>query len=131
MQRSKIFNGLNLEKTLIQIKKWKFWQNKLIILILLISLFINLFAYIYIFAKYSRTSVSIPLHYSPISGIDLLGPWQNLLKIPFSGLIFFLFNTISAFLFYGEEKIISYILIFSLLFFEFLLVFSIFLIAKL
>jgi len=53
----------------------------------------------------------MPLHYNIYFGIDLFGPWYEILISPLLGLIFFLINFFISSLIYRQEKILSYFLV--------------------
>ncbi len=55
----------------------------------------------------------ISLHYNIYFGIDNIGPWYNVFIIPILGLIIIILNNTLAYIFFLQEKMISYLFIFS------------------
>jgi hypothetical protein len=51
------------------------------------------------------------LHYNIYFGIDNIGFWTKAFIIPLLGLFIIIFNNILAYIFYLQEKLISYFLI--------------------
>ncbi len=100
---------LRLFKT---IKRNLFWQNRSIRLVLLLNALINLFLWIFLYWQLKPTPEPIPLHYNIYFGIDQLGPWWHLFKLPLSGLGIFLINSVLSFIIYKHERLLSYFLLF-------------------
>ncbi|MFA5021467.1 MAG: hypothetical protein WC508_00085 [Patescibacteria group bacterium] len=90
-----------------------YWRDKKIKINLIFSLLINLSLWVGLLWQERAFSDSIPLHYNIYYGIDLLGPWYQILLLPGLGLIFLVLNFGLASIFYRKEKIVSYFLVFS------------------
>jgi len=52
------------------------------------------------------------LHYNVYFGVDLIGNWYALYKLPFLGLLFFTLHTGLALFFFQTEKMLSHLLLF-------------------
>ncbi|MCX6744345.1 MAG: hypothetical protein NTX82_02365 [Candidatus Parcubacteria bacterium] len=63
--------------------------------------------------SYLSESGQISLHYNIYFGIDNIGPWYNVFIIPILGLIIIILNNVLAYIFFLQEKTISYLFIFS------------------
>ena len=50
------------------------------------------------------------LHYNVLFGVDLTGPWYQVLTIPLIGLCIFLVNSALGWFFFGKDKFIAYLL---------------------
>lgn len=99
------------------------FSNKLIRLLVVLSLFINLLIFTLFLVKIGFQS-NIPLHYNVYFGIDLIGNWYQLLIIPFFGLMVLAVNFILAMFTYLKEKMLSYFLTGSALVIQILLLFA-------
>jgi len=86
------------------------FKEKKFILSLIVSLFLNVFIWIYLLIAIKFTVEPIPLHYNIYYGIDLIGNWYKIFYIPFFGLLIIFINFIFSSIIYGREKIISYFL---------------------
>ena len=80
------------------------------------SLLINVFTWFILWYKlhafaYSTEYGQIYLHYNIYFGIDNIGFWTEAFIIPLLGLFIIIFNNILAYIFYLQEKLISYFLI--------------------
>ena len=99
-------------------------EKKLFIFTLIISLFINIFIWAFLFLKIKAQSNPIPLHYNIYFGIDLIGKWYKIFLIPLLGLIIFFINFIVSSIIYSREKILSYYLAIITVFIQIILVLS-------
>jgi len=123
---------MSLEETIQQIRRSKFWRDKKIAGLLYSSVFLNLFGWIYICIKFSRTAEEIPLHYNTLFGVDSVGQWYKLLTIPLIGLGILGINSILAFYFYLRGKTnLTNLLLGVLLAVQIILLISILLISNL
>lgn len=82
----------------------------------ILSIIINLVIWLALYFKlhpfsYLTEYGQIYLHYNIYFGIDNIGYWYVPFIIPALGLFIILFNNILAYIFYLQEKIISYVLI--------------------
>lgn len=53
---------------------------------------------------------NVVLHYNVYFGIDLLGPWQNMLLIPIALMAITMFNAVAAAFIWRWDRLTSYIL---------------------
>jgi hypothetical protein len=83
---------MSLEKTLRQIQKAKFWRDKKIRGFLFFSLLIIIFSWVYIWLEMRKSGQTVPLHYNILIGIDSIGHWTRLLRLPLYGLIILILN---------------------------------------
>jgi len=93
-------------------------EDRLVKVNLLISLIVNIITWAALYVKLSPFSYlneygQIYLHYNIYFGIDNIGNWYNVFIIPILGLFFIVFNNILALIFYLEDRLISYFLVFS------------------
>ena len=84
--------------------------DKFMLISFLISLFLNLALWAFLFWRIRPQEEPIYLHYNIYFGIDLIGPWYQIYLIPLSGLIFLLINLVISLIIYNKEKVISYFL---------------------
>lgn len=70
----------------------------------------------------------IVLHYNIYFGISALGPWLMLLLFPLSGLIVSVINGLLVMILYLKEKLLSYFLAFSIIFYNLIVLLAIILI---
>lgn len=87
-----------------------FFREKSIKIILILSILINLFTWIFLVWSVKGQPESIPLHYNIYFGIDLYGNWYEILVLPSFGLLFLVINSILGAIFFSKEKILSYFL---------------------
>jgi len=99
-----------LDKTLQQIQRQRFWRDRLIIFPLCFSLIFNFFIWLYIYFSLRGTTGAIPLHYNFLFGVDLIGPWPRLLKIPLTGLAIIILNFFLVFKFYSQKILVYFLL---------------------
>jgi len=82
------------------------------------SILINILTWIILWYKlhafaYLSENGQIYLHYNVYFGIDNIGYWTNAFIISLLGLFIIFFNNILGYIFYIQEKMISYLLVFS------------------
>ncbi len=87
-----------------------FIQDKILIILFLLSLFLNLALYLAIYWLIKPSLDSLILHYTVYFGIDLIGQWYKLYLMPIVGSFLFLVNFPLALFFYKKEKVASYLL---------------------
>ena len=85
-------------------------QDKILLILFLVSLLINLILYLVIYLGIKPSAELLVLHYSVYFGIDLIGQWYKLYLMPAVGSFLFLVNFSLALFFYKKEKIVSYLL---------------------
>ena len=85
-------------------------RDRIILLNLVFSAFINIVTWIALFFAFSGSIEYIVLRYNIYFGISYLGPWYNILFLPILGILVFLINFSFSFYFYIKEKILSYFL---------------------
>lgn len=103
-----------LLKALKQVSKISFRQEKILVIFFVITIFLNLFLWFFIFFYYKNLKEIVTLHYSTISGIgiDQIGPKRFLFEMPLIGLIILFLNFFfTNLLFQKGEKILGYFLI--------------------
>jgi len=61
--------------------------------------------------SYMSESGQISLHYNFYFGIDSIGPWYMAFIIPLLGFFIIIFNNILGYIFYLQEKVLSYFLV--------------------
>ena len=85
---------------------------------LLASLILNALIWLLLYFKlfpfsYLSDYGEIYLHYNIYFGIDNIGQWYLPFVIPILGLFIIIFNNLLAYIFYLQEKLVSYILLIS------------------
>jgi hypothetical protein len=95
---------MTLEKTLKQVQKKKFWQDKKILFSAGLSLLLNLAIWLIIIFRFKGTDQSVILHFSIFQKAGLIGPWIKLLNYPLFGLVIFIINLFLIFYFYLLRK---------------------------
>lgn len=92
--------------------KGEFFQNKIVLWLVVLSLFLNLadWAMLAIFIK--PIDSPIILHYNVYFGVDMAGSWKMVFILPSIGLTLFLVNFFLAKYFYSKlERIACHILL--------------------
>lgn len=121
-----------LEKILRQIQKAKFWRDKKILNFLGFCLGINILAWLDILFQARKTGQAIPLRYNILVGIDSIGHWTKLLRLPFYGLIILLINFLLIYKIYQKgDKFFLNLLLFSTLGIQIILLLATILISNL
>ncbi len=67
-----------------------------------------------VYTKFHQQTEFVPLHYNIYFGIDLYGPWYQILTLPATGLGLLFINFILSFILYKRVKLFSYALLISL-----------------
>ncbi|MFA5106932.1 MAG: hypothetical protein WC497_01235 [Patescibacteria group bacterium] len=67
-----------------------------------------------LYTKFHQQTEFVPLHYNIYFGIDLYGPWYQILTLPATGLGLLFINFILSFILYKRVKLFSYALLISL-----------------
>ena len=91
------------------------FRDKILVAMWLLSALADGLAWWLLYSKFHAQTEFVPLHYNIYFGIDLYGPWWRVLLLPLSGTFFLFLNPILSFILYQRAKIISYLLLFSLL----------------
>ncbi len=106
---------MTLEKTLKQIQKKKFWQDKKILFFLGLGFLINLITWLIVILNFKGTTSSVILHFNLFQKATLTGPWTKLLNYPLLALVVFVLNFLLIFYFYIlRQKNLVWWLIFTL-----------------
>ena len=85
--------------------------NFIISLVINVTLWGALYFKLHTFS-YASESGQIALHYNNYFGIDSIGPWYQVFILPILGLFIIGFNNILGYIFYLQDKLLSYFLIF-------------------
>jgi hypothetical protein len=96
-------------------------QDKILLILFLVSLILNLLLYLAILGWVRAQTEPLILHYSVYFGIDLIGSWYRLYLMPAVGSFLLLVNFFLTILFYRKERIIGYFSSGALAFAELLL----------
>ncbi len=83
-----IFFKMSTQNTYISQSLWFLWVGALII---------NTISFLTIWYKIHPSGLPVALHYTVLSGIDILGPGTELYKVPFIGSLVFVVNLILSF----------------------------------
>jgi hypothetical protein len=75
-----------------------------------LSLLLNIMIWGWLLWYIRPQSDLIFLHYNVLFGVDLIGPWYQVLTIPIIGLCILLVNSALGWFFFGKDKFISYVL---------------------
>ena len=86
-----------------------FFQDHLVLPCILVHLGLNLINWAILgFGLKGFHDYSVPLHYTILGGVDVLGEWYRLLTIPLTGLIILIVNVTLGFFAYKRERLLSY-----------------------
>jgi hypothetical protein len=94
---------MNFEKTIFQIKKKEFFQEKYYLSFSILIFLLNLAIWLFVFLRFKHTD-NIILHYNLFTGVDRIGGWSQLLIYPLVALIFALVDYFLAFYFFWQQK---------------------------
>jgi len=100
-------------KAIREASKIAFWKERVLLALLVMTLLLNLFLWLFVYLNYRNLKEITILHYSVLPGIGInqLGNKIYLFNIPLTGLIIFLFNLVlTNFLFKKGEKLLGYFL---------------------
>jgi len=100
---------MTLEKTLQQVQRSRFWKEKKIISLIILSLVLNLFIWFYLIFTFKGSERLMVLHSNLFSKANLIGSWTQFLVLPVLALGCLLINTILIFNYYilRKQKIID------------------------
>lgn len=87
--------------------KNKYFKNKLILSVNIISLLLNLGLWLLLYSKIKPQDAPVMLHYNIYFGIDLIGAWYQVFLLPGSGLAIFLINFGLSFIIHKRDKVLS------------------------
>ncbi|MEI6288048.1 MAG: hypothetical protein WCP18_00475 [bacterium] len=93
-------------------------RNKIILGGLVASIIINIILWIILFFNFWQSTEYIILGYTVYFGISSLGPWQQVLLLPASGLIVLVINFLIIFHIYLKQRMLSYFFVLSALIFN-------------
>ena len=88
-------------------------MKKYSLLALAAAILLNAITWLLVFVSFPDRSDAMVLHYNIYFGIDLVGPWQQLLMIPISGTASIVVNTGLVLLFSKKAGLLSSVLEFS------------------
>lgn len=91
------------------------FRDKLLMCMWLTSALANGLAWWLLYSKFHAQTEFVPLHYNIYFGIDLYGPWWRVLILPLSGTLFLFLNLALSFILYQRARMISYLVMFTLL----------------
>jgi len=92
-----------------------FFQDRLVLISLGLSLLLNIILWIILTSKFGFTSELMPLHFNIVYGIDLVGKTYRVYQLPAAGLGIFLINCLLGKSIYPVIKLFSYFLVFAAL----------------
>ncbi len=89
-----------------------FFKDRVILLSILVHLGLNLTNWaILFFGLKSFRGYPVPIHYTILGGVDLLGEWYKLLLLPLTGGLILIINAALGFFSYKREKLLSFLLV--------------------
>lgn len=92
-----------------QLIEHSFFQDRLVLPCILIHLGLNLVNWAVLgFGLKGFHDYSVPLHYTILGGVDVLGEWYRLLTLPLTALIILIVNALLGFFAYKRERLLSY-----------------------
>lgn len=98
----------------------EFFKNSLIHWVLIATSFIAALNWAALIVFIQPVDLPIVLHYNVFFGVDLIGNWKEVYFLPIISDIFFIINTILAYIFYKEkERIAAYLFLLASLFVQF------------
>lgn len=77
---------------------------------LIIGILAQIFMWIYLPLNIETDTGSLFLHYNIVFGVDLVGPWWEILYVPISGLIILLLNGLFSYFIHKADKLLSRLL---------------------
>ncbi len=106
------------------------WKDRKVREILLLSLLLNAFLWVYLTKNKIESDFPVILHYSPLFGVDFLGNYAKVYLLPLTGLIILLLNSLLCHFLYAKQKLAAYFLAFNILTVQTFLLFAGYLIVK-
>lgn len=114
--KPKLFFKWIIKKITRSIQKVTFFQSKIILTLLSLSLLANLVNWLILFIFIRPVDTDIILHYNVYFGVDSMGSWKQVFIMPVIGFILFIINVALATYFYrNKERIASYVLLLTAL----------------
>lgn len=92
----------------------EFLADRIVVILVSLALAINVVVGWFLYDKFHRQTEFVPLHYNIYFGIDLYGPWYQILVLPATGLAFLFINFILSFILYKRVRLYSYALLICL-----------------
>ena len=86
----------------------KFWEERQILVSSGTAFLVNIILWIAVLGKFGLAGETVPLHYSIVFGIDLIGSSWRLYELPAAGLIILFINLWIASLLYDRQRLFSY-----------------------
>jgi hypothetical protein len=92
----------------------EFFRSSLVQWMLIVTIFLCLSSWGIIIFYIRPIDLPIVLHYNVYLGVDIVGDWWQLYFLPIIGDLFFIINTVLAYLFYQKkERLAGYIFLLS------------------
>ena len=91
-----------------------FATDKIVIFGFVFSLIANTYTWWLLYTNYKDYSEYVPLHYNIYFGIDLYGPWYQILLIPASGFLIIFINTVLSYILYKRVRLLSIFLLLAM-----------------
>lgn len=88
-----------------------FWKNKYFLSASVLSLALNLAAWLLVFFRFSGKDINIILYYNILFGVEYQGAVHELFTIPIIGLLIFFMNLVIIRFVHQKEKFIFYLLL--------------------
>jgi hypothetical protein len=86
-----------------------FFKDRLNLVFILIHLGLNITQWVVLyFCLRDFRDYPIPLHYTVLGGVDIVGEWYRLFVLPLAALIIGIVNIVLAAFAYKREKLLSY-----------------------
>lgn len=89
---------------------WLYIRDRWIYLPGLGVLLLTVFIWWYILSRVHPTSDQVFLHYTIIFGVDLIGPWREILTPALSGLVITIVNFVVSWFIYSNNKLLARLL---------------------
>jgi hypothetical protein len=87
-----------------------YFKNLPILFFGVVSLFVNVFIWIWLLWQIGPSPDPIFLHYNILFGVDYIGEWWRVLFLPIFGLLILLVNFLLGWLLFGRDKLLAYLL---------------------
>ena len=98
--------------------------------LLVIGILLNIASWIYIFINIKPQTDPIFLHYNIYFGVDLIGDWYRIYRIPLVGVAVYFINLYFSSILYRRERTISYFVIGITIFLQAIVLVSSYLITQ-
>jgi len=108
-----------------------FWKEPKIRFLIITSSVLNIFIWFYVIFNFLGVKSFVTLHYNIFSGVDMIGSWPRLFIPVLFGFSVLIVNLILSFHFYSQkERKIVFVLLYSFLIVQIILLLSILLIIS-